>query len=880
MDPSIRLDYALFQLTPTRTRCDLVIFRGGKTEKLAHGLLDPFLSHLKFAKDEISKGGYSITLRPPSSDDASWFTKATFERFVRFVSTPEILERFITLEKEISQIESSVQANELEKAHVPRPGEQGSPTASNVNSVKSSDSSKGEPAESEDSVQEEHSRIRLQRLLETRRATLLRSQAMAYARARAAGFEMDNMDDLIAFSDTFGASRMREACTEFKELCKKKQSDIPWMEELSAMEAYSSTELTFPATSGIILANEINYPASNNDLLPNGFPDVSKQEPTTIAGSEGKKDDNIAANNIQMQIPWLNQFAPYMYPMHQIPPYHGYPFPVMPPHGPNDPRWAFSSEGAHQDLKGEAKFMSKSLKKEHNFQKEAEDEDSEEDSQSASSESEGEKKHSPTEHSQRKKHRKKKSSKMVVIRNINYIASKEEENEDGDSHDSTSSPESEFSLKKKIEEAVGVFKKNHKSKRHTRKKSDGSNHMTEHEEETEATGAHVEKTANENWDAFQNLLMKEEKEPDLTPQGQLEHSQDNHFVRSFGEELSDGPQKVMTQRKIRDDSLAMTDRTARDDPNEKSIDFGNGENTRSVLRRREFADDAMLLSGSLEKYENLHNPLPDSNFDSSLIKNRRSSDGFIINQTLKLDSGDVNVKEVTFDGDYLDMGKSRKDPQVDDSFMIHDRSSVDDSRDISMGLEYMSASQMKNAFNAEPSGNEHKEPSTHEPVDLCVVLERDNDVGSNRLSWTSGYEVDFSLAEVEKSPAKEVTAITPDSSDGKTNSGKKKELSAGKDARSKVVNRSPVGKIKPEAVSRVKKPTLMNRTATQKSKFEKEEELRQRMEASLLERQRRIAERTAASGITTPTKRSPVERTAKTATRTERAKPQSRVMRV
>lgn len=33
-------------------------------------------------------------------------------RFVRFVSTPEVLERFARLEKEILQIESSVQPNE------------------------------------------------------------------------------------------------------------------------------------------------------------------------------------------------------------------------------------------------------------------------------------------------------------------------------------------------------------------------------------------------------------------------------------------------------------------------------------------------------------------------------------------------------------------------------------------------------------------------------------------------------------------------------------------------------------------------------------------------------------------------------------------------
>ena len=52
-------------------------------------------------------------------------------------------------------------------------------------------------------------RIRLQRLLETRKALLRKEQAMAYARALAAGFELDNVDDLISFADAFGASRLR-----------------------------------------------------------------------------------------------------------------------------------------------------------------------------------------------------------------------------------------------------------------------------------------------------------------------------------------------------------------------------------------------------------------------------------------------------------------------------------------------------------------------------------------------------------------------------------------------------------------------------------------------------------------------------------------------
>lgn len=37
-------------------------------------------------------------------------------RFVRFVSTPEILERFMRLEKEILQIENSIESNSISKS--------------------------------------------------------------------------------------------------------------------------------------------------------------------------------------------------------------------------------------------------------------------------------------------------------------------------------------------------------------------------------------------------------------------------------------------------------------------------------------------------------------------------------------------------------------------------------------------------------------------------------------------------------------------------------------------------------------------------------------------------------------------------------------------
>ena len=64
----------------------MVIVANGKTEKIASGLLNPFLAHLKTAQDQIAKGGYSITLEPDPKIDAVWFTKGTVERSVNSFS--------------------------------------------------------------------------------------------------------------------------------------------------------------------------------------------------------------------------------------------------------------------------------------------------------------------------------------------------------------------------------------------------------------------------------------------------------------------------------------------------------------------------------------------------------------------------------------------------------------------------------------------------------------------------------------------------------------------------------------------------------------------------------------------------------------------------
>lgn len=78
----LRLLYVLFFFC----RCELLVFSGGSHQKIASGLFEPFVSHLKFLRDEISKGGYSIKLLPPSNS-AFWFTRATFERWLLLLST-------------------------------------------------------------------------------------------------------------------------------------------------------------------------------------------------------------------------------------------------------------------------------------------------------------------------------------------------------------------------------------------------------------------------------------------------------------------------------------------------------------------------------------------------------------------------------------------------------------------------------------------------------------------------------------------------------------------------------------------------------------------------------------------------------------------------
>lgn len=63
-------------------------------------------------------------------------------------------------------------------------------------------------------------------------------------------------------------SLFREACINFMNLCKEKNEDGLWMDEIAAMQALSRPDLPYLPTSGIILAAEENGLGSIQDSGP------------------------------------------------------------------------------------------------------------------------------------------------------------------------------------------------------------------------------------------------------------------------------------------------------------------------------------------------------------------------------------------------------------------------------------------------------------------------------------------------------------------------------------------------------------------------------------------------------------------------------------
>ncbi|GFP85740.1 hypothetical protein PHJA_000717700 [Phtheirospermum japonicum] len=194
------LDYAVFQLSPKHSRCELFVSSDGSTEKIASGLLKPFVSHLQIAEEQLASTSQSFKLEVGRQKNAkTWFTKGTLERFVRFVSTPEVLELVNTFDAEMSQLEAA------RRIYSQGVGDQHS--GGGGSGVKATD----------DATKKE-----LLRAIDVRLLAVKQDLSTACARAAAAGFNIDTVSELQMFADRFGAHRLNEACSKFVSLSEKR----------------------------------------------------------------------------------------------------------------------------------------------------------------------------------------------------------------------------------------------------------------------------------------------------------------------------------------------------------------------------------------------------------------------------------------------------------------------------------------------------------------------------------------------------------------------------------------------------------------------------------------------------------------------------------
>ncbi|KAJ7544826.1 hypothetical protein O6H91_09G095200 [Diphasiastrum complanatum] len=275
------LDYALFQLDPTRSRCELWISAGSETEKLATGLFKPFLAQLRVAQQQMEAGANSVKLYPLSWSNESivnkfqWFSKGTMERFVRFVSTPEVLERAFIVEAEKNRIKEILSIIAVDPLHV---GRQSATTSATIEATGLSEVHAFHQMISQyprQSVKEalfkgldnvgDNAKRQFMKVMHSRQHMVEKAQDMILHQAASAGFDMDHMPDLLVFADCFGAVRLRDACLEFISLLKECQDDCFCLSELDFEVAiHSALGMTATEKSRHLEYIEDNLLYSNN----------------------------------------------------------------------------------------------------------------------------------------------------------------------------------------------------------------------------------------------------------------------------------------------------------------------------------------------------------------------------------------------------------------------------------------------------------------------------------------------------------------------------------------------------------------------------------------------------------------------------------------
>ncbi|KAI8560865.1 hypothetical protein RHMOL_Rhmol04G0288900 [Rhododendron molle] len=840
MKPTARLDSAVFQLTPTRTRFDLVITANGKTEKIATGLLNPFLAHLKTAQEQIAKGGYSISLEPEPGSDRTWFTKGTVERFVRFVSTPEILERVYTIESEILQIGEAIaiQGNndmglstvEEYQAKPMGSSEAGSKPVADANDEKAIVLYKpdSQPPEANGSATKEgNSKVQLLKVLEIRKTVLQKEQGMAFARAAAAGFDIDLMAQLVSFAECFGASRLMDACLRFIDLWKRKHETGQWV-EVEAAEAMSSrSEFSAMNASGIILSSMANNQnESHGDVVSedNGQAGINagaeQKHPIDHQVPVGQQEYFQSQFPHPMYPPWPIHSPPGALPVFQpypgLPYYQNYPGngPFYPPHYP--PVDNSHSNGGHRAGKRRQSMDSR----------DGNTESEEWQMEPSKTKSPGD---LELENESRKKAGRsaKRQSGTVVIRNINYIASK---GQNSSGSESLSASDSDMDKEMMHKNSLSPKRKGRNAKSKDESKlfnKEGTNY----EKETEGG----------NWQAFQNFLLKDTDERShAADQGMFDSEKDVQMRRRknavggdpladwrYSAEVQDGR---MTELHKAGGSMTRVMRTSNDEVltsrgeghygRESTYDQTDIQyteiNGRKVAYRRNTNDDFMIAGRETHShYMSSTDPLAANGFRHATNNFDKSSQG-----------------------------------KTDESFIVPFRSmSLDQvGNDDRTAVDMDSELPHKTKNNSNRIGNQ----ANYEPDELSLMPERGTQNSNFGYDPALDYEMQVRIRDATALDNQNKEEMA-DVKQGSKKLEKDRKSKVTPDSLNKKKTSGPIRKGKPSKLSpledaRARAEKLRTYKADlQKMKKEKEEEDRKRLEGLKMERQKRIAARASST---------------------------------
>lgn len=446
-------------------------------------------------------------------------------------------------------------------------------------------------------------------------------------------------------------------------------------------------------------------------------------------------------------------------------PYQGYFFPGMQvpqSYYPSNVQWPPNGEDAanfsHQPDDSWNRISSKRKNKiSKGARQDAEQNDSNSGSASDSDKSEDHEKRHTLDQLHKKKSGKS-SSRKVVIRNINYITSKRNE-ESSSSSESDLSDDDEFidpdSLKQQVDEALGSLDRQHKSKSFRNKKKEltkkRSNEIDDDAGNTVSSNPEGE-TRSQNWDFFQDLLMKDADSRANGTKSKNQEYTDSITGNNSGERkllFNEESEEVSKRRGISADSFLSNEMSV-DNDRRHIINFEAGENGRGVIKRGN-AEEELLFSQRVQGSETYSRPpLSDSGVEPSImiVKGKREEDWMLGNRPDESPNGGKRVGQNNFNGDdssvftreTLQTADNKKD-LVDDSFMIQ-AGLMSDTTHSEPKTDIFLESHISRSNNNKPGDLQDKAAisNTCEPDDLYMVLGRDSAAEEVALSWNPEME--------------------------------------------------------------------------------------------------------------------------------------------